>query len=410
MQRLGLPPSAAGLNQLAVWADCTDPDQAVMLTGDLGALAQCVLRRHATSTSPYQGLLYVPWPEARHTERELLRDAGAAFCAAAQAALPSVQWQVFAQAVRARVGVEAAADSLRNYLDQVMGDPLHQFAVRLLQLRLWVDGFLDAPPGNGFDGPTWEAIERIFRFRLRRDAEDVPDHRHLRVHVQEGVYALNPHYFFQVVSAAEMPATGEDSFAALHTRYDTDAAGSAGFKAKLEERLAAFGAEGGPGMSAKEGYPGAQPLQRLFGWVRQQVDDLSEALERMFDCLRGGVQGLYTLLMRGFELLGRGIQAMIDPPAIVTSWKQGQIATTIGPDLHSLTRIEGAASPAHLHAHQILVEDFTRAIASVWQVVGKVLAWGISHATSPVSWVQLGLTVARLIAQEVVLVPSKEKV
>jgi hypothetical protein len=395
---------AESLDQLMAWAGCADQQAALSLSGHLRLLVQAVLaHRMHPAENPADGLLYLPGEAEKADARALLREAGQTFTAGLQADLPAAQWQRFQTQVLARVGERKAYEPLATYLASVMAEPDHTFLQRLLGLQLWVDGFLDAPADAGSPAKVHAALDQLFRLRLGKDG--APARARLLAHVQGGVYACNLHYFYQAVSGSTLPGPAGSTLTDLEALYDTEGDEAERLRTDVEAQLQAYPAQRKQADPPSQGYPGQQGVQRIFEWVRQQVDGLGEALERLFNHLRGGVQALYGSLLRSFDMLGRGLRALLDPQPIVTQWPGGRISTELGTDFRIITKIDGEADAESMLHHQLSVADYTKALRAVWRMVGSVVRWGLSLANTPLSWVKLGLHIAGLIVREAAVTP-----
>ena len=214
-----------------------------------------------------------------------------------------------------------------------------------------------------------------------------------------GVYACNLHYFYQAVSGAALPSPAGNTLTDLEALYATEGDEAERLRNAVEAQLQAYPTQRQQADPPSQGYPGQLGVQRLFEWVRQQVDGLGEALERLFNHLRGGVQALYGSLLRSFDMLGRALRALLDPQPIVTQWPGGRISTELGADFRIITQIDGEADAEAMLHHQLSVAEYTTALRAVWRMLGAVLRWGLSLANTPLSWVKLGLHIAGLIAK-----------
>lgn len=394
---LGEADESAGLRQLAQWTG-SELSEALRLSGDLCALVQRLLAHNAQSApvDGFQGLLYLHGED--DDQRALERKSSQDFIETLENDLPAAQWTDFQTQVLARVGQRKTADAFAAYLAGVQADPLHGLLLRLFRLQLWIDGLLDSLPSEQADAATWEAISQLFRFRLgKKAAAAAPERDRLLAHVHDGLHALNLRYFFRSVCGAGLPGPAGDSLTEIQALYAAEDADALRLRAAVETHLEDFATRRRSAAPPAQGYPGEQGVQRLFEWVRRQVDGLGEALERLFDFLRGGLNGLYASLLRGFDTLGRGLSALLDPQPIVTAFPGCRIRTEVGPDFHMVTQIEGQAQAEALLAHQWAVEDYTKAVSAVGRIAGQIIAWGVALASSPMSWVQLGLKIAAMI-------------
>lgn len=381
--------------------------QVANLCGDMNALCKALMASN-------RGLLYLHFDGKEAYRSRLKNQAGKDFLTSLQASLAAEVWEEFDREVVENHGRKAREEDLYAYLDTQQTAFGNVLQSRVLQLKLWMQGFCETAPDGPWSADSQDALLDFLRL-IREEEGDFKEERNRAIlQLGKNDWVVNLVRLQELCGEingeeSEPRAFGSGSLIdSLREWYDSpsedkDSSGEAmDLQATIRARLQEL-AHDVPSSQKRKSPPtvGRQGIYRIFQWIHRKASSFKAALQTFLNRVKGGSRGLLTLLRQGFYRLARTLDFLVRKPEITSRRGSARVSSSFTPGFDMLHTCKGEVDPELLALHLRRLESLSDRLTDSAKALGNLLQWGLDAAKGPVGWVQIGVRVVGMFQNPV---------
>jgi len=304
-----------------------------------------------------------------------------------------------------------------SYVEQVEGEPLNDFMIRVLQLLAWTHGLYEGRLDNVIGDMTYDAIEQLIEFEnslgMPNTKRKANIHKVL-IYLGKSYWALNITYFFErFVKAGKQEITEEDSVSEVFDRlYEKDVSRRTSLSPaqkdeymknrhkvwqELEKELKVYPQKLDRDASKRRRkYHGVRKILKFFKRIGKKVVDIIKNVgrffKRIFKVLKNGIATIFSEVKNSFRKFYRGIKFLFGKRVI--NLPDNPITTDFDFDFDSMTTLSQQPTAEEMNAHLKKCTEHTISLRFSFRLVGKVIDLAQSLK---LGWVGLGLKIVGMV-------------
>lgn len=387
------------LNRIQNWFHIQNTVETINLIGDLSLLIPQVLHVPSIFSKDFLGVGFFSWSEKLRTNQMLKKERGKQFLETLGAYTSADLYARFKGEIVEPITGKQNKNAVKQRLNTLKADKFNRFLIRLLQLYLWAEGYLNGSPATDWDKQSQEALEEILK-SLHESKETQKDQIHrLQVHLTGGIGAFNFQFFWKAVSQPDSAEKADNTslFLELQT-LDEEGQGKEAKRIRKELEQSLRELPGKIREQLKQGIPiyhGGR-FSGVFQKIRDNSNSIWNALDRYHSSVKNGMGNLLNMLKQAFRFLDQSLELLLNRKGFET----GGVHTRFDPTWDAVHRVPLKTDPAALSDHLSQLKLKRVLMERSAQIVGQVVRWSIQIASGTVTWVVIGIQIAKFLLKQ----------
>jgi|GEM_PF-2745294 len=304
---------------------------------------------------------------------------------------------------------------VRAHCDHIIANPFNTFMARLIQIKLWMDGFYHHEIDGDMRIRSIEAMVDLHELVLNSQ----PPEQEVMIRPTRFLYKLGKGYwlvnykFFllhgliKIEDYADAHSSSTKAVSAQLEDLLDEAPDEAHKKALLESINEALNPKQ---KESKKSRRKKQKVRKSKGFMRMAIG----FLKRIRDVVAGAFERIKEMVLLFFKKVKnaagyviREIREALAKVKIAFKFffskrviQSEGITTDFDGDFDVVSVVSGNPTGDTVAAHQAKVHEIVQAMKSVFEVLPKVIGVIIKIAAGPVGWVQLGMRLVKILLKE----------
>ena len=306
----------------------------------------------------------------------------------------------------------------------LLDDKLHNFVVRLVQVRLWLLGVYGGRLDNDIGPLSYEAIKNLVKYlhtAMSTSAGKEIDENNAGISFKDLVvkfrrkqlYALNATFLLGKVFPILIDKYKDKSlyFETIGANIDTlveemDEGQQEQLMTEIE-RLMDDDRQHRRRKTKMRGSNGFFSSVRNFfkkaaGWVKRQFDKVINTFRKIFSFIKNGVKVLLREIKKAIGHVGKTIGFIFSKRIITTQSEDGteRIVSDFDFDFDGITTMQATYGAMHI-AHTETLQEIAVSIQKGAIIIGKALYVAINAAKGPLGWIKMGVRMVKLMVEHI---------
>ncbi len=283
-------------------------------------------------------------------------------------------------------------------------DEVNRLVIRLVQLRLWLQGTYVGKLDNDMGSLSHQAIEHFAQMVNYNQTSPVVDEKSFLIKLSRNHWAINAKFFFGSVFQSVDAVYGRRT--SISREIDSIAEGIrapdrngfyVGLSDLIDEELVEEAKQRKHKRKTRNGRGFWGGLRAFFGKIaqviKQGISAVLSAIHDFFRWVKNGAKSLIAEIKEAYETFRTAIRFIFGKRIITTAG----LTTDFDFDFDAVSRIENTLNQEDIGSHVKKIDATAGAFLETSVFLSRAIPLVVELLTPPLGWLKAGLRLARLL-------------
>lgn len=387
------------LEKLMNWLNTYDQTVVFNLLGDLPGLINQMLDEQVIHGNLKFGVAFFPWEGGLGSKRAQKKEQGGDFLIALKPYLAESQHLVFEREIVETIYGGKERKKLKDRLQVLVKDEFNLFVLRLLQIQLWADGYLEGPPTGEWGNSSQEAFDKLLDSLYTTKKDQRSERERVQLYLTGKIGAFNVHHFWRALSSpvSSQKTKEEEALVELGT-FDGEGPGEDVRRILKEFQEGLLGLPVSLRKQLQEGLADYQGkgFSQILNRFREQSGSIWTAFEQYYSTVQNAHIKLLDWLKQALKMVDQCLELLLNR----TGFETDGVRTSFDFNWDAVHLIPEKVKPGVLNDHFDRLQMKRILMERSAQVVSQLVRWGVMIGTSSTTWILIAVQIAKYLFKQ----------